>query len=403
MRKELFILLIITMFLFGCVKQQVQETPEELEKPVEEPEEPPTYTTEPVTAEKGKGTLELFVSSEGAIVSDFDSIKITFNLVKTYKAKGSELVEKSTNVLADLTELQGINALKILETELDEGEYSKIKLYAKSIKGTLLGNDIEITLPGENLFLEKSFQIKKGETTKLVINIEALKTGKVTTTTGLESYTLKTIPLKSGTVPVDVTQMKEITSAEMMVKINEKEEKQYDRHVFFTLKDGFAPSKITIQTGTKVVWENKDTLQLGILMSGTIDKMIRSGGKYEYTFNRAGTYPYNMKFHVSNAGEITVVLPETVTEEEKTVVLIPKTVDITSTGFSPVEVYAKRGAEVTFTNKDTKYHNLVVGGDTLSYKLAPGEVHVHTFKNLGETVFYDGYNVKDYSGKVVIT
>ncbi len=96
-------------------------------------------------------------------------------------------------------------------------------------------------------------------------------------------------------------------------------------------------------------------------------------------------------------------MPETVTEEEEFTVLIPKTVKITSTGFNPAEVRAKGGAQVTFTNKDTKYHNLVIGGDTLNYNLAPGEVHVHTFKNLGETVFYDGYNVKDYSGKVVIT
>ena len=398
--KKILLALFLILLLFGCIKQPAQEItkPEEVDKPVEKPEQPAEFVSEPIT---GKGKLKLFVSSEGAIISDFDNIKITFNLVKVFK--GSEFVERNIDVLADLTELQGTNALKVFEADLDEGGYSKIKLYAKSIKGTLLGNEIEITLPEENLLLEKNFKIKEGETTTFVINLEALKTGKVTTTTGLESYKLQTIQLKSGTVPVDVTLMNEITSAEVMAKINEKAGKNYDRHVFMTLKDGFAPSKITIKTGTKVIWENKDTLQLGILMSGTIDKMIRSGGTYEYIFNRVGTYNYNMKFHVSNAGEITVVLPETVTEEEEAIVLIPKSVDITSTGFNPVEVRAKGGAEVTFTNKDTKNHNLVISGETLNYNLAPGEVHVHTFKTFGETAFYDGYNVKDYSGKVVIT
>ncbi|MDP2906740.1 MAG: DUF4382 domain-containing protein [Nanoarchaeota archaeon] len=400
--KKILLALFLIILLFGCVKQPVQETPqpEEVEKPVEEPEQPAEFVSEPIT---GKGTLKLYVSSEGDIIPDFDSIKVTFNLVKVFDAKSPEFVEQSVDVLADLTELQGTNAFKALELKLDEGDYSKIKLYTKSIKAKLLGNDIEIIIPGGNLLLEKNFKIKKGETTSFVVNLEALKTGKITTTTGLEQYKLQTIQLKSGTVPVDVTLMNELTLAEMMANINEKAGKNYDRHVFLTLKDGFAPSKITIKTGTKVIWENKDALQLGILMSGTIDKMIRSGGTYEYTFNRAGTYTYNMKFHISNAGEITAVLPETVTEEEEAIVLIPKSVDITSTGFNPVEVVAKGGAEVTFTNKDTKYHNLVIGGETLNYNLAPGEVHVHTFKTLGETTFYDGYNVKDYSGKVVIT
>ncbi len=400
--KKILLALFLIFLLFGCVKQPVQETPkpEDVEKPVEEAEQPAEFVSEPIT---GKGTLKLFVSSEGDIIPDFDNIKINFNLVKIFNAKGSELVEQSIDVLADLTELQGTNALKILETKLEEGDYSKIKLYAKSIKGTLLGNEIEIILQGDNLLLEKNFKIKEGETTTFVVNLEAIKTSKVTTTTGLESYKLQTIQLKSGTVPADVTLMKEITAAEIMAKLNEKAGKNYDRHIFFTQEKGFTPPKITIEAGTKVIWENKDTKQLGILMGNTIDKMIRSEGTYEYTFNRAGTYPYNMKFYISNAGEITVVLPETVTEEEEAIILIPKTVKITSTGFSPAEVVAKGGAEVTFTNKDTKYHNLIISGETLNYNLAPGEVHVHTFKTLGETTFYDGYNVKDYSGKVVIT
>lgn len=400
MKKILLALFIIIIFLFGCAKQPVSETqPEEISAP-EETEEP-AYTPEPTPIGTGKGTISLLVSDEENVASDFDSIKVTFNLVKIYKPKSSEPIEKSINVIADLTELQKYNALKILETELGEGEYSKIKLYASSIKAKLLGNEIEVVIPGDALLAEKKFSIKNKEKTTFVIDLEVVKTGKITTVTGLEKYNINTVPARSGIVPIDVTYIKEMNVAEMMAKINEKEGKKIDRHVFMTQEKGFTPPKITIEKGTKVVWANKDTKKLGITMEGKFDEFVRVSGTYEYTFNRAGVYPYNMKFYTSNQGEVTVTEPEAPKEEE-TKPGNPRTVAITSAGFSPNELLITKGTQVTFVNKDTKYHNLVIGGETLTYHLAPNEQHVKIYDNYGITTFYDAYNVKDYSGKVTV-
>lgn len=400
MKRTFLALLIISIFLFGCVKQPAPETqPEEISAP-EETEEP-AYTPEPTSIGSGKGTLSLLVSDQENVVSDFDSLKVRFNMVKAYKPKSSEPVTSDIDVIADLTELQGSNALKILDAELVEGEYSKIKLYASSIKGIMLGNEVEVVIPGDALLVEKKFEIKNKERTIFVVDLKVIKTGKITTVTGLEKYNIGTVPAKSGIVPIDVTYIKEMNAAEMMSKINEKEGKKIDRHVFMTQEKGFTPPKMTVEPGTKIIWENKDTKKLGITMEGKFDEFVRSSGTYEYTFNKAGVYPYNMKFYVSNQGEITVTEPEAPKEEEVKPGN-PRTVAITSTGFSPSEITIKKGTQVTFVNKDTKYHNLIIGGETLTYHLAPNEQHAKIYDNYGVTTFYDAYNVKDYSGKVTV-
>lgn len=399
MKKILLALFIITLFLFGCAKQPIQETPEPEEvEPVVEVEEPVEIAPEPV---EGEGTLKLLISDEENVITDFDSVDVTFSKVKIYKPKDSVPIEQNIDVIADITELQGESALKLLEINLDEGTYSKIKLYTSSIKGVLLGNEVEVVIPSDVLTLEKDFEIKNGERTTFVVDLEVVKTGKVTTTTGLERYNLQTVPSESGTMPMDVTIVKEITAAEMMAKINEKLGKKYDRHVFFTQEAGFTPPDVTIETRTKVIWENKDTKKLGIIMEGGFDKFIRGGGSYEHTFNRVGTYPYNMKFFLSNKGTITVVLPEEAEEEEEVTSGTPRTVYIKSTGFSPAEISIKKGTKVTFRNQDTKIHRLVVSEE--SHNLAPDEAYSHVFSEEGEFTFYDAYDVGKYSGKITVT
>lgn len=400
MKKILLALFIISLFLFGCVKQPISEAPEEVEPPIEEIEEP-TEVPEPEPIGK-MGTLKLLVSDEDNVISDFDSVTAVFNKIKIYKPKSSEPIEQDIDVTADLTELQDKIALKLIEMNLDEGKYSKIKLYTSSVKGVLLGNEVEVIIPGDALTVEKNFETKGEKTTTFVVDLKVVKTGKVTTTTGLERYNLQTVPEKSGTVPMDVTLVEEITAAEMQAKINEKAGKKYDRHVFFTQEKGFTPPDVTIETGTKVVWENKDTKKLGILMGGVFDTFIRTGGSYEHTFNRAGTFPYNMKFFLSNKGTITIVLPEEKVEEE-VVPGTPRTVYMKETGFSSAEISIKKGTKVTFMNKDTKNHKLVISADALAHMLAPGESYSYTYNELGGFPFYDAYNVGKYSGKVTVS
>jgi len=139
-------------------------------------------------------------------------------------------------------------------------------------------------------------------------------------------------------------------------------------------------------------------------MEGGFDRFIRGGGSYEYTFNRAGVYPYNMKYFVSNKGTVTVLLPEEKVEEDEGIKPgSPKTIYIQSTGFSPAEINIKRGTKISFVNKDAVHHHITISGDPFIHDLAPNGLYSLTFNELGEFSFYDPYNVADYSGKVSVT
>lgn len=72
----------------------------------------------------------------------------------------------------------------------------------------------------------------------------------------------------------------------------------------------FSPATITVAVGTTVTWKNDD----GIAHTSTSDTgvwdtgNIAAGGSAVTTFNTAGTFPYNCKYHVSMGMRGTVVV-----------------------------------------------------------------------------------------------
>jgi plastocyanin len=72
----------------------------------------------------------------------------------------------------------------------------------------------------------------------------------------------------------------------------------------------FSPATITVAVGTTVTWKNND----GIAHTSTSDTgvwdtgNIAAGGSAVTTFNTAGTFPYNCKYHVSMGMRGTVIV-----------------------------------------------------------------------------------------------
>ena len=61
----------------------------------------------------------------------------------------------------------------------------------------------------------------------------------------------------------------------------------------------YAPNPITISAGATVTWTNNDSIahtstsDSGVFDSGT----IAAGGKFSFTFQSRGTFPYHCAFH----------------------------------------------------------------------------------------------------------
>lgn len=399
MKKNILVLLFIIMFLFGCAKEPLPTpatTPEELAEEV--PEIVEEIPEEPLSNE---GALSLFVSSWNAeenLISNFDKLEVTFSKIKVYELKSFEPIEYNINVAVDLTELKDKNVMKIINTELKEGKYAKIKLYASSIKGEMLGHEFEVIIPGEAITLTKDFEITTDRALDFVFSIKTVKTGKTTTTTRLDQYALKSLISKSGIIGQGVYGVEEVTRAEMNQRIQDKKDIKITKIVKMTSK-GFTPADLTIEKGTTIKWVNEDKDSLGII-SEVFDRTIRAGGSYSQTFYKAKEIPYYLKFHPSIKGKITITSPEVV--EEPIVVTRTKRIDVTSEGFSTATLTVKKNTKVEWVNKDTQIHNIVSPG-LFEESLKSNEVFTQLFTEIGEFPFYDSYNPGKYSGKIVVT
>jgi plastocyanin len=69
------------------------------------------------------------------------------------------------------------------------------------------------------------------------------------------------------------------------------------------IKDyAFGPNKITVKKGTKVTWTNQDSVKHDVMPDNESDDFVGSGllakgQKYEFTFNKVGTYTYHCSPH----------------------------------------------------------------------------------------------------------
>ena len=70
----------------------------------------------------------------------------------------------------------------------------------------------------------------------------------------------------------------------------------------------FSPLTLTVKTGTKVTWTNKDTVthtvtdDKGAFNSG----LLTPGNSFSFTFTQAGTYSYHCNIHHSMMATIVV-------------------------------------------------------------------------------------------------
>lgn len=151
--------------------------------------------------EEKDGEFELLISDAPADIEEFEYVKVTFSHMKLFIGGGNESQFEEIDLTGsevDLTKLIGENATSILEMNLEPGSYSKIELYVESVEAKLLnGSSVEIKIPSGNLKITKSFEIKGGEKTQFVFDINVVKTSD-------DNYNLLPAISESGVVGKDL-------------------------------------------------------------------------------------------------------------------------------------------------------------------------------------------------------
>lgn len=107
------------------------------------------------------------------------------------------VVRELDGATVDLTEVVGDKAISVLDGELEEGQYSKIELYAESVDGIVDGESVDVKIPSEKLQITKSFEVVAGESVEFVFDINVVKKGN-------GGYNLLPVISKSGVAGKDV-------------------------------------------------------------------------------------------------------------------------------------------------------------------------------------------------------
>ncbi len=70
----------------------------------------------------------------------------------------------------------------------------------------------------------------------------------------------------------------------------------------------FAPTAVTVATGTTVTWTNSDDVPHTVMSDDKIfkSKVLDTDEKFSYTFTKPGTYPYFCSIHPKMTAKIVV-------------------------------------------------------------------------------------------------
>jgi len=70
----------------------------------------------------------------------------------------------------------------------------------------------------------------------------------------------------------------------------------------------FTPAEVKVPVGATVTWTNGDDIPHTVVSTDKVfkSKVVDSDGKYTFTFDKAGTYPYFCSIHPKMTGKIVV-------------------------------------------------------------------------------------------------
>ncbi|GGO02452.1 MULTISPECIES: DUF4382 domain-containing protein [Haloarcula] len=216
-------------------------------------------TDSTVTASSTTGTFRLLISDRPADIGDFDSLDVTFDRARVFRAKADETetavseteetdgeeTEPETeepdeaaddeadsgeetggdetdadagdgdggfevfdldSPTVDLTEVVGEKAIGVLDGELEAGRYSKVELYVGDVEGVVDGETVPVKVPSEKLQIVNPFEIVADEAVEFVFDINVVEKGP-------NGYNLLPVIGESGVAGKDV-EVEEVESEE---------------------------------------------------------------------------------------------------------------------------------------------------------------------------------------------
>jgi hypothetical protein len=206
------------------------------------------------------GEFRLLVSDQPADIGDFDSLDVSFEKARIFRAEGgtreaapttadgtgttqdpadttnatettasgSETTAASTTeaedteeaeddggegyseidldgATVDLTRVVGEDAIGVFEGELETGRYAKVELHVSAVEGVVDGEAVAVKVPSEKLQITTPFEVTAEESVEFVFDINVVKRGPT------NGYNLTPVISESGVAGRDV-EYEEVTA-----------------------------------------------------------------------------------------------------------------------------------------------------------------------------------------------
>ncbi|MEM2428030.1 MAG: DUF4382 domain-containing protein [Candidatus Bathyarchaeia archaeon] len=120
-------------------------------------------------------TGTLIVEVTDAPIHSLAHLNISIDDVEVQKEAGGWIKLEICNSSFDLLKLQNVTS-SLAIGELEPGNYSKIRMHIVEANATLDdGTVILLNVPPEHIDIQVHFEVKRGETTKLIIDIDVDK------------------------------------------------------------------------------------------------------------------------------------------------------------------------------------------------------------------------------------
>lgn len=214
------------------------------------------------TTTESTGSFRLFVSDQPVAIDEFDSLDVTIDGGRLFRAdeteEGSETTETTTEATAagnetatttnetttdatneteseatettstdddsdadqdgfveidvddetvDLTTVLGEKAIGVFDGEVPTGRYSSVHLSVTQVEGSVDGEAVDVKLPSERLKITKPFEVSEDEPLEFVFDITVVKKGQS------GGYNLLPVIGESGVVGKDV-EMQEVEQSQ---------------------------------------------------------------------------------------------------------------------------------------------------------------------------------------------
>lgn len=188
--------------LSGCLADAGEDQSDDSEDEVHQTQNSQNDDDESELEENNPSNFRLLISDDPADIGDFDSLEVTLESARVFPGDPeSSDTQSSTNTTpndqndsddrqrgffkldldeptVDLTDVIGDVAMPVFEGSLEPGHYRRVDLSVATIEGFVEGELAEVKVPSERLQINHAFEIRDGETTGFVFDINVVQRGQ---------------------------------------------------------------------------------------------------------------------------------------------------------------------------------------------------------------------------------